>query len=209
MLSNCCLRDCPVCPVLSVCLSVTLVYCGQMAGWIKMKLGMQVGLGPGHTVLHGTQLTFPISHHLYCGQTVGCIKMSHNMEAGLSPGDFVLDGDLAPSPKRRRSPPIFGPCLLCQTAAWIKMPLGTEVDLGPDDIALDGEQVAPLPKMGVAPSLIIGPCLLWPTAGWIKMALGVEVGLAPNQTAVVGTQLPSPKRGEAPSFGPSLLWSNA
>jgi len=32
-------------------LSVTLVYCGQTVGWIKMKLGMQVGLGPGHTVL--------------------------------------------------------------------------------------------------------------------------------------------------------------
>jgi len=30
-----------------------LVYCGQMTGWIKMKLGMQVGLGPGHIVLDG------------------------------------------------------------------------------------------------------------------------------------------------------------
>ena len=38
--------------VLSV-LSVTLVYCGQTVGWIKMKLGMQVGLGPGHIVLDG------------------------------------------------------------------------------------------------------------------------------------------------------------
>jgi len=33
------------------CLSLTLVYCGQTVGWIKMKLGMQVGLGPGHIVL--------------------------------------------------------------------------------------------------------------------------------------------------------------
>ena len=33
--------------VLSVCLSVcTLVYCGQTVGWIKMKLGMEVGLVP-------------------------------------------------------------------------------------------------------------------------------------------------------------------
>jgi len=38
-----------VCPVLSV----TLVYCGQMVGWIKMKLGMQVGVNPRHTVLDG------------------------------------------------------------------------------------------------------------------------------------------------------------
>jgi len=35
------------CPV---CLSVTLVYCGQTVGRIKMKLDMQVGLGPGHIV---------------------------------------------------------------------------------------------------------------------------------------------------------------
>jgi len=46
MLSDCC----PVC--LSV-LPVTLVYCGQTVGWIKLKLGMVVGLGPGHTVLDG------------------------------------------------------------------------------------------------------------------------------------------------------------
>jgi len=36
-----------------VCLSATLVYCGQTVGRIKMKLGMQVGLGPGHIALDG------------------------------------------------------------------------------------------------------------------------------------------------------------
>jgi len=36
-----------------VCLSVTLVYCGQTVGGIKMKPGMQVALGPGHIVLGG------------------------------------------------------------------------------------------------------------------------------------------------------------
>jgi len=43
------------CPVLSClsCLSVTLVYRGQTVGRIKMKLGMQVGLCPGHIVLDG------------------------------------------------------------------------------------------------------------------------------------------------------------
>jgi len=39
--------------VLSVCLSVMLVYCGQTVGWIKIKLGMEVGLIPGHIVLDG------------------------------------------------------------------------------------------------------------------------------------------------------------
>jgi len=38
-----------VCPV---CL-LTFVHCGQTVGRIKMKLGMHVGLGPGHIVLDG------------------------------------------------------------------------------------------------------------------------------------------------------------
>ena len=29
------------------------VYCGQVAGWIKMPLGMEVGLDPGDFVLDG------------------------------------------------------------------------------------------------------------------------------------------------------------
>jgi len=53
------------CPVLScpVCLSVcdVGVLTGQTVGRIKMKLGMQVGLGPGHSVLDGTQLPSPKS----------------------------------------------------------------------------------------------------------------------------------------------------
>jgi len=28
-------------------------YCGETAGWIKMALGMEVGLSPGHIVLDG------------------------------------------------------------------------------------------------------------------------------------------------------------
>jgi len=41
------------CPVCLSCLSVTLVYCDQTVGWIKMKLGTQIGLGPGHILLDG------------------------------------------------------------------------------------------------------------------------------------------------------------
>jgi len=29
------------------------VYCGETAGWIKMPLGTEVGLGPGDIVLDG------------------------------------------------------------------------------------------------------------------------------------------------------------
>jgi len=53
MLSDRCLSVC-----LSV-LSVTFVHCGQTVGRIKMKLGAQVGLGPGHIVLDGNSAPLP------------------------------------------------------------------------------------------------------------------------------------------------------
>jgi len=62
---------CPACPVLSV-LSVTLVYCGQTVGWIKMKLGVQVGLGPGHIVLDGDQLPLPKGQSLQFSAHICC-----------------------------------------------------------------------------------------------------------------------------------------
>jgi len=104
---------------LSVSLSVTLVYCGQTVGWIKMKLGMEVGLSPGHFVLDGDPATpSPKGHrpqfsaHICCGQTAGWIKMPLGTKLGLVPGDIVLDGDPAPQ-KRGHSPhPIFGSFLL-------------------------------------------------------------------------------------------------
>jgi len=34
-------------------LSVLLMYCGQTVGRIKIKLGKQVGRGPGHIALDG------------------------------------------------------------------------------------------------------------------------------------------------------------
>jgi len=69
----------PVCPV---CLSVTLVYCGQTVGWIRMKLGMQVGLGRGHMVLDRDPAPPPkkgvephFSAHVCCDQMAAWIKM--------------------------------------------------------------------------------------------------------------------------------------
>jgi len=35
------------------------VYCGQTAGWIKITLGMEVVLGPGHIVLDGDTAALP------------------------------------------------------------------------------------------------------------------------------------------------------
>jgi len=51
------------------------VYCGQTAGWIKLPLGTEVGLGPGDIVLDGDPpgkgySSHHFSAHVYCGQTV-------------------------------------------------------------------------------------------------------------------------------------------
>ena len=96
------------------------VRCGQTAEWIKMPLGMEVGLGPGDIVLHGVpapRLSPPqkkggrrgkghspqFSAKCYCGQTAGWIKMPLDTEVALGPGDVVLDGDSAP-PKTDTAP---------------------------------------------------------------------------------------------------------
>ena len=84
----------------------THVHCGQTAGWIRITLGTEVGLGPGHIVLDGTQLPQQFSVHVYCGKTAGWIKMPLGTEVGLTPGDIVLDGDPALSPKRSTTPNI-------------------------------------------------------------------------------------------------------
>ena len=95
-------------------LSVTFVRCDQMVGRIKMKLGTQVGLGPGHIVLGGDPAPPPlnghspqVSAHICCAQMAAWIRMSLGMEVGLGPGDFVLDGvrSRSPLPKRGTEPP--------------------------------------------------------------------------------------------------------
>ena len=76
-----------------------------MAAWIKMSLGMELGLDLGDFVLDGDTAAPPqkgadpqFSAHFYCHQMAGCINMPLGMEVGLSPGDFVLDGDPASLP---------------------------------------------------------------------------------------------------------------
>ena len=59
------------------------VYCGQTAGWIKMPLGMTVGLSPGDSVLDEDPAPSAqrewnplpqFSAHFYRGQTAGWIN---------------------------------------------------------------------------------------------------------------------------------------
>ena len=82
-----------------------------MAAWIKMSLGMELGLGPGDFMLDRDPAALPkkggrapqFSAHDYCDQTAGWMKLVPGMVVGLSPGEFVLDGDPAPSPQKGQS----------------------------------------------------------------------------------------------------------
>jgi len=141
-----------------------------MAAWIKMLLGMELGLIPGDFVLDrdpaappqkgawSPQFSAKFLAHLYCGQTSGCIKMALGMEVCLSPGDFVLWGP-SPLPERDGAPQFSAHIYCGQTAAWIKMPLGMEVDLGLRNIVFDVDPATPR-KRAHPPHPIFGPCLL-------------------------------------------------
>jgi len=108
------------------------VYCGQTAGWIKMALGMEVGLSPGDFVLDGDPKgaqSPQFSTNVRCGQTTGWTKMALGMEVGIGPDVFVFDGDRATP--RTEGTPTTTQCLAhvyCgQTAGWMKTPPTAEL----------------------------------------------------------------------------------
>jgi len=61
-----------LCVCMSVCVSVfsAHVYCGQTAGWMKLVLGMEVGLSPGDFVLDGDPVPFCLCVCLFGFSTV-------------------------------------------------------------------------------------------------------------------------------------------
>jgi len=144
-----------VCPV---CLSVTLVYCGQTVGWIKMKLGMQVGFSPGHIVLDGDPpvpsqkgTEPPIFGPCLLWPKGFWIKMPLGMEVGLGPGHILLEGDPTQLPKWGTGPQFLDHICCGQMAGWIKIPLCREVGLDPSNIAFDVDPAPPPPKKGTEP----------------------------------------------------------
>jgi len=117
MLSNRCL-SCPVCLSCLSSLSLTLVYRGQTVGWLKMKLGMQVGLGLGHIVLYGYPPPKGAQPPIFGPCMLwpnSCIYQDttrYVTEVGLSLGNIVSDRDPGPPPLKGHSPLIFGQCPL-------------------------------------------------------------------------------------------------
>jgi len=96
------------------------ICCDQMAEWIKMPFGREVGLDPSNIVLDEDPAPLPkkgaepsqFSAHVYWGQTAVWIKMLLGVVVGLGPGHIVLHGDQALPKRGHSSPPIFGLCLL-------------------------------------------------------------------------------------------------
>jgi len=123
--------------------------------------------------------------------------MGLGMEAGLGPGTLCLMLTQLPSPRRRQSPPIFGPFLswpngwMRHDATWYGGRLQLRrlcVRWGPTTF----------PKKGSEPP-ILAQVYCGQTAGWIRMLLGTEVGLGPVDIILDGD--PDPRQnGIAPQF---------
>jgi len=127
------------------------ICCGQMAGWINMPLGIDVGLGSRDCVRWGPSCLFPKTGAERPPQLSPMsivAKQLHESRCDLvrrySLGQStLLHGDAATSQKTAH--PQFSAYVHCsQTVAYIRIPLGTEVGHGLGDIVLDGEPT-PLP----------------------------------------------------------------
>jgi len=98
-----------------------------------MKIGMQVGLGPGHIVLDGDPASHPPKGQTGTAPIFGPYQLRPNgcmdqdatwYGARPRPRRLVLDWDPAPLPKNDAQPPKFLAHFYCdQTAGRIKMPL--------------------------------------------------------------------------------------
>ena len=143
------------------------VYRGQTAAWIKMPLGMQVGLCPGHIVLHGDPPLAPpkgaeppqFSAHVCCGQTAGWIKMPIGTMVGLGRTTLCyMQAQLHHS--QGAQPPDFGPCRLWPNGCMDQDATYYECRRLPKPHCITWDP-APSSQKRHSP-LVFGPCLLWP-----------------------------------------------
>jgi len=136
-----------------------------MAAWIKMALGMEVGLPRRLCVRWGAN-PLPkkgaeppqFSAHVYCGQTARCIKMPLCMEVGSAQATLCQMGRSSP---KRGTAPVFGSCLfwrngwMDEKATWYgstPWPRPHCIRWGPSSQT----------KGHSSPHPLFGPCLLWP-----------------------------------------------
>ena len=121
------------------------VYCGQTAEWIKMALGVEVGLGLGHIVLDGDPAPLPKRGREHSPPFRPILLWPNGWMHQDStwyrdrpqPSRLCVRWGPSPSPKKGRSPQFSAHVYCGRTAAWIKMPLGTVLGLGLRDIVFD------------------------------------------------------------------------
>ena len=194
---------------------MTLVYCGQTVGRIKIKLGTQVGLGPGHIVLDrdpaplrkGAQPPIFGPYLLWSNGWMDQDSTWHGGEPWSRP--HCARWGPSSTPQKGGTDPQFTANFYCgQTAGCIMLPPGMEVGLGHGYIVLDGDPAAPPPK-GHSPQFWAHICC-GQMAGWIKTPFDMELGLGPGNLVLDGNQAtPSPNSGRSfPIFGPCLMRPN-
>jgi len=205
---------------LSVCLSVclpvmfvTLVHCDQTVGRFKMKLRMQIDLGPSHIVLDGDLAPLPKKgaeppiFGPYLLWPNGCMDQDATWYGGRPRlRRLCMRWEPRSLPKKGAEPHKFSAHIYCsQTAGWIKMALGMEVGLNSGDFVLDGD-LASLPKKRVKPPPKSSAYFYYgQTAAWIKMPLGTVVGLCLRDIVRWGPSSPSPKGTQPANFRPMSI----
>jgi len=175
-----------------------------------MKLGMQVGLGPGHIVLDGDPAPplpkgqSPPIFGPYLLWPNGCMDQDATWYGDRpQPRRLCVTWDPVSSPKRGLSPsPIFGPFLLWpngwipQAATWYggrPQPRGLCVRWG----------LSLVPKKGRSPQFS-AHVYCGQTAAWIKMPLATEVGLGLRDTVLDGDPAPPTLKGHNPQFSANV-----
>ena len=170
-----------------------------------MKLGTQVGIGPGHIVLDGDPAPPPqkgLSHPLFGPYPLrpnGFIDQDATWYGGRPrPRRLCVRwGHRSPPQKRGGAPQIFGPCLLWLTGQMDQDGTWHGGRLRPKRLCVRWGPSPPLQKGG-APLKFSAHVYCGQTAGWITPAFGMEVGLSPGDFVLDGDPAPLLKKGAEP-----------
>jgi len=169
------------------------VCCGQTAGWIKMALGMEVGLGPGHNVLDGDLAPSPKNGTKTpnFGPCLLCVYQDTTWYRGRPQPrrHCVRCGPSSPSPKGAQQPNFWPMSIVAKRLDGLRCHL-MEVGLSPVNFVFDGDPAAPRQKKSAQPHPILAHVYCGHTAEWIKMPLGTEVNLGQGNVVLCGVTAP-------------------
>ena len=171
------------------------VYCDQTAGWMKLMLGMVVGLSLGEFVLNG--------HPAPTSPKTGRAPNFRPMSVVAKRLDGLKCHLVWRFPRPRRLCVRWGPSSpqkKVQTSGCIKMPLGTEVGLSPGNFVVDADPAPP--GKGVEPP-IFGPRLLWSNGCMDQDVTWYGDRPLPTRHCIGrGPSSPSAKGAQPPNFRP-------